>query len=161
MLIQLQGYLTPRVDRAGRLSDAWLERALTPLGVTMAQFRVIGAMLGTTDGLTQRELARRLRLDPTTISVAVAKLEALGYLERTVDVVDARARRVRPSASLPEFAEVMARLAELEAIATVGISAEDIAIAKNVLARIAHNLETALAPAVPNPQPTSTTETES
>jgi DNA-binding MarR family transcriptional regulator len=144
---QLAGLLTPRIDRAARLADEWLERELAALGITVAQFRVIGAMLGDTGGLTQRELAKRLRLDPTTVSVAVSKLESRGYLERTVDASDARARRVRPSTKVPEFATVMARVATLDAVASDGISARDLAVAQRVLARVVQNLHTALHPA--------------
>ena len=46
------------------------------------------------DGKTQLEIANHIHLKPPTVSVALAKLENEGYIERKADPMDARLTRV-------------------------------------------------------------------
>lgn len=46
------------------------------------------------DGKTQLEIANHIHLKPPTVSVALAKLENEGYIERKADPMDARRTRV-------------------------------------------------------------------
>lgn len=62
---------------------------LDELGVTYTQYLVLSA-LWEKDGLTISAIADRLALEPSTITPAVKRLEAAGFVERRRSVVDER-----------------------------------------------------------------------
>ena len=62
-------------------------------GVTADQF-VLLATLSRGDALTQRELARRMPSDPSTVRAMLVLLEQQGLVERDVHPKDSRARTV-------------------------------------------------------------------
>jgi DNA-binding MarR family transcriptional regulator len=72
-----------------RRTDATLARH----GVTTDQF-VLLATLARGDALTQRELARRMSSDPSTVRAMLVLLERRGLVERDAHPTDARARTV-------------------------------------------------------------------
>ena len=90
---ELATALMPAIARADRLGFAWLEAKLRPKGITVADFRIVGSLLGEQEGLSQRELAARLGVRPPTVSVALDKLEQAGIVERLPSASDARAHR--------------------------------------------------------------------
>lgn len=69
------------------------EARFARLGVTADQF-VLLATLARGQALTQRELARRMASDPSTVRAMLVLLENRGLVERTVHPTDARARTV-------------------------------------------------------------------
>lgn len=69
------------------------EAAFAPLGVTADQF-VLLATLDRGTALTQRELARRMPSDPSTVRAMLVLLEQRGLVERDTHPTDARARTV-------------------------------------------------------------------
>ncbi|WP_246173735.1 MarR family winged helix-turn-helix transcriptional regulator [Limnoglobus roseus] len=72
-----------------RRSDA----AFAARGVTADQF-VLLATLARGHALTQRELARRMSSDPSTVRAMLVLMERQGLVERDVHPTDARARTV-------------------------------------------------------------------
>jgi DNA-binding MarR family transcriptional regulator len=72
-----------------RRSEAWF----APHGVTADQF-VLLATLARGHALTQRELARRMSSDPSTVRAMLVLLEQRGLVERDTNPDDARARTV-------------------------------------------------------------------
>jgi DNA-binding MarR family transcriptional regulator len=62
-------------------------------GVTADQF-VLLATLARGDALTQRELARRMTSDPSTVRAMLVLLEQAGLVQRQTHPTDARARTV-------------------------------------------------------------------
>src|SRR6187401_3668392 len=68
------------------------------LGVTADQF-VLLATLARGDALTQRELARRMPSDPSTVRAMLVLLEQRGLVQRNVHPGDARARTVALTAA--------------------------------------------------------------
>ncbi len=72
-----------------RQSDAQFAK----YGVTADQF-VLLATLSRGDALTQRELARRMPSDPSTVRAMLVLLEKQGLVERDVHPSDSRARTV-------------------------------------------------------------------
>lgn len=137
----LGGQLMALIARADRLAFRDLAAALAPLGVTLADFRVVGALMGEAEGLGQKELASRLGIEPATLSVALAKLERAGHVERTVAEHDSRARVVRLAAGAAAFPDVLAQVADLERRAAAGISDKDLAVTRRVLQRVIENLD--------------------
>ena len=56
-----------------------------------AQRRLLSVLLGYEDGVRQKVLAEEMRINPSSISELISKLEAEGYAVRTVDPEDKRA----------------------------------------------------------------------
>jgi DNA-binding MarR family transcriptional regulator len=77
-----------------RQSDAQFAK----YGVTADQF-VLLATLSRGDALTQRELARRMPSDPSTVRAMLVLLERQGLVERYVHPSDSRARTVALTAA--------------------------------------------------------------
>ena len=77
-----------------RQSDAQFARH----GVTADQF-VLLATLSRGKALTQRELARRMTSDPSTVRAMLVLLEKHGYVERNMHPSDSRARTVALTAA--------------------------------------------------------------
>lgn len=77
-----------------RQSDARFARH----GITADQF-VLLATLARGQALTQRELARRMSSDPSTVRAMLVLLEQRGLVERRTHPTDARARTVALTAA--------------------------------------------------------------
>ena len=73
-----------------RRSDA----AFAPRGVTADQFVLLATLARGGEVLTQRELARRMSSDPSTVRAMLVLLEQRGLVERDTHPSDARARTV-------------------------------------------------------------------
>ena len=73
-----------------RRSDA----RFAPHGVTADQFVLLATLSRGGHALTQRELARRMSSDPSTVRAMLVLLEAGGLVERDTHPTDARARTV-------------------------------------------------------------------
>jgi DNA-binding MarR family transcriptional regulator len=83
--------------------------ALAPLGLTHVQFVLLACAWWLDehgDTPNQLALARQAGTDVKMTSQVVRRLEAKGFLERTVDPADTRARRLRPT---PDGARVARR----------------------------------------------------
>ncbi len=132
--------LMPLIARVSRLGFGWLAAVLEPEGISLPDFRIVGALLGEAQGLSQRELSARLELQPPTISAAIDKLEANGVVERVRSELDARAYRVRLVAKVPRLASVLARVHELEERALSGLSRSERAELTRLLSRVDQNL---------------------
>jgi DNA-binding MarR family transcriptional regulator len=74
------------------------ETRFAPHGVTADQF-VLLATLARGHALTQRELARRMSSDPSTVRAMLVLLEQRGLVERDTHPTDARARTVALTAA--------------------------------------------------------------
>ncbi|MFF3757380.1 MarR family winged helix-turn-helix transcriptional regulator [Streptomyces sp. NPDC002185] len=91
-------------DTAGflvwRLSMKWrvaVDRAVAPLGLTHAQYALMGSLYGMArSGLrpSQRQLADHTGLEPLYVSKLARALEASGLVARTRDPADPRAMRL-------------------------------------------------------------------
>ena len=124
----LQGWLLPRLARAERLAGEAVGARLADLGLSYAQFRLIGHLLDAPDGLTQKALAARLGLDPSSVSVALAALERRGLVTRARDGVDRRSVTVRPALSATALEAALARAGEVETALTDALGPDDAAM---------------------------------
>ncbi len=89
----------PRALRAAYLAlHRRSEARFARHGVTADQF-VLLATLARGQALTQRELARRMPSDPSTVRAMLVLLERGGLIERDADPTDARARTVTLTAA--------------------------------------------------------------
>jgi MarR family transcriptional regulator, organic hydroperoxide resistance regulator len=115
-----------------RLSTKWradVDRALAPLGLTHAQFSVLGTLYGLSRAGTrpsQRELAAVTGLEPLYVSKLARALESAGLVERPADPDDPRAvRLVLTERGLRTAAEAVAIVHERHAALTAAIGGPD------------------------------------
>lgn len=117
-----------------------LERLTLPHGISSAQWPLLRA-LWDEEGLTQRELSRRVGVREPTMTIALSKLEKAGFIRRLARKGDRRARRVFLSARGQRFKETLMPCVEaVNGIALADIAPDDIATARHVLVAMNRNL---------------------
>ena len=84
------------------------EKQFAPLGVTADQF-VLLATLARCHALAQRELARRMPSDPSTVRAMLVLLEKQGLVKRTAHPTDARAKTVFAHRRVTSISEALDR----------------------------------------------------
>ena len=86
------GFLIHDVSRMRR---TLFDQAMKPLGITRSQWWVLSQLSrhGRT-GLLQTELARDLDVGKVTVGGLIDRLETSGYVIRTPDAADRRAKRI-------------------------------------------------------------------
>ncbi len=140
ILKELEGLLLGSVSRLDRLSRGALESPLTALGLSYAEFRLVGLLLGAQEGRTQNSLAQALGVKASTLSVALKKLEDKQLTVRRAHGQDRRAKRVFLKAEPEQIGKVLAVLKDCEEQATRGISAEELKTTQKVLRQMVSNL---------------------
>ena len=131
------GYLTRIAFRAFSRS---LEVRTSPHGVSSGQWRFL-RVLWREDGLTQRELSRRVGMrEPTTV-VALKSLERSGFVTRRKSVEDRRKAHVFLTSEARALeAVLLPAVAEVNAIALTGLSEAEIAVLRKALIQVGRNL---------------------
>ena len=76
-----------------RLQSALLRNTMKSLGGTLAQWNMLGR-LATHQGITQMELAERLKLSKVAVTGLVDRAVCAGWVERRLDKADRRVRRL-------------------------------------------------------------------
>ena len=131
------GYLLARVCKAHRGS---VGAALSEVGLHVGQEMVL-SHLWRRDELTPSELADLLGVEPPTVTNMLSRMERGGLLERCRDPRDARCTRVRLTQKGQELREPVERRWEaVQERAFEGITAEEEALLRGLLARIHANL---------------------
>jgi DNA-binding MarR family transcriptional regulator len=131
------GYLTRITFRS---FSRTLERMTLPHGVSAGQWRFL-RVLWNEEGLTQRELSRRVGMrEPTTVT-ALNGMEKAGLVRRKPSSKDRRKVHVflTPRARKLENL-LMPCVAEVNRIAAEGLAAKDIATLRKVLLKMSANL---------------------
>jgi DNA-binding MarR family transcriptional regulator len=137
------GFLVHDVSRMRR---TFYDRAMKPAGITRSQWWALGNISRHADtGMIQTELARILETGKVTVGRLVDRLEDAGLVYRETDAEDRRVRRIHITdkgyAVLDQVHQVGE---ELDALVHETISAEELGVATDVLARMKHNLRAAL-----------------
>ncbi len=125
---------------ANRATQRYLQSKIEPYGVTTGMWYFLRA-LWQEDGLTQRELSRRIgTMEPTTLT-ALAAMEKAGFISRERDPEDRRKLHVllTPKGRALE-AELLPMAQEVVQQATAGFSPEDRARFLGYLAAVQRNL---------------------
>lgn len=131
------GYLTRIAFRA--FSRA-LEVRTAPHGVSSGQWRFL-RVLWREDGITQRELSRRVGMrEPTTV-IALKSLERSGFVVRRKSEEDRRKVHVflTPQAQALE-AVLLPAVAEVNDVALAGLNKTEIDILRKALTQVGRNL---------------------
>jgi MarR family transcriptional regulator for hemolysin len=117
-----------------------LERRTLPHGVTAGQWRFL-RVLWREDGLTQRELSRRVGMrEPTTVT-ALKSLEKSGFVRRRQSEEDRRKIHVFLTPKAKKLQAVLAPcIAEVNEIAASGLTPEEVATLRRLLQHVGRNL---------------------
>lgn len=131
------GYLCRIAFR--RFSRALEERTIGH-GVSSGQWRFL-RVLWQAEGLTQRELSERVGMrEPTTV-IALRGLEKSGLVERRPSTADRRKMHVHLTPRARALQRALSPfVAEVNAIATQGLDATEVAELKRLLALVGRNL---------------------
>ena len=129
----------PTISKVQRLVSACLEPKLKPHDLTLAEFRIVGLLMGESKGLSQKQLAQKLEITAPSLSVAIANLEIKNWVERITDETDLRVKRIKVSTKA-DFSSVASVIASLESDATQGIRQQDLATTLKVLEKILLNI---------------------
>jgi MarR family transcriptional regulator for hemolysin len=144
------GFLVHDVSRMRR---TFYDQTMKPVGITRSQWWALGNISRHADsGMIQTELARILETGKVTVGRLVDRLEDSGLVYRETDAQDRRVRRIHITAKGYDVLDQVHHVGEeLDALVHEDISAEELAAATDVLARMKHNLRAALR----NPPPIS------
>jgi DNA-binding MarR family transcriptional regulator len=96
------------------------------------------------DGLTQRELCDRVRIEQPTMASTLRRMERDALIRREPDPADGRSTRVLLTTRSRDLADpLVAAAREVNAVATRGLSDRELASFMKTLSRIVENLEAA------------------
>lgn len=117
-----------------------LEKRTVPHGVSSGQWRFL-RVLWRQDGITQRELSRRVGMrEPTTVT-ALKSLEKSGFVRRRQSEEDRRKVHVFLTPKARELHDILTPyVVEVHEIATRGLSPGEVAELRRLLAAIGRNL---------------------
>ena len=117
-----------------------LERRTHPHGVSSGQWRFL-RVLWIEDGLTQRELSRRVGLrEPTTVT-ALKGLEKNGLIHRWQSPEDRRKLHVYLTPKARQLRSVLSPFViEVNELATQGLSPAEVATLQDLLRKVGRNL---------------------
>jgi DNA-binding MarR family transcriptional regulator len=141
--LDLGEYLPYLVNRVGSIvAEQFGAEALAPQGLSIAMWRVM-AVLASTGGQRQTDLADLTSIDASTLSRLVSRLVRMGVVTRTRSASSNREVAVKLS---PKGQTLVGRLIpialEYENESISGVSAADLAIVKRCLRRMYANMKT-------------------
>jgi DNA-binding MarR family transcriptional regulator len=125
------------LSRASGLVVRATNAALSGEGLRVRQYSVLALAADSEDGISQRDLAEVLGLDPSQVVLLVDELAAAGFVERRPSPTDRRTKLVAataPGRSLRERAGVLEKAA-LQAQLTA-LSDEDRSALRALLTRV-------------------------
>jgi len=125
-----------------RLRRTVVDKALKPLNLTRSQWWVLANLSrfsGT--GITQTELANRLDISKVALGEMITRIEANGFISRTLDPGDRRTKRIVVTPSGMALLESIRNYAiQINREMMKGISAEEIAATEDILHRMKSRL---------------------
>jgi DNA-binding MarR family transcriptional regulator len=140
--LDLADYLPYLANRVGTIiAEQFDGEALTQHGLSIAMWRVM-AVLASTGGQRQIDLAERTSIDASTLSRIVTRLVRVGLVTRTRSMSSNREVAVALSAKGNALVARLIPLArEFEADAIAGLSPEELALLKRCLRRMYRNMK--------------------
>lgn len=113
-----------------------MKAQIKPFGVTVAMWTLLWE-LWQQDGLTQNEIARRVKLEKPSVGAILQQMEKRGLVERRVNPDDKRSRPVYLTPRAQELREGMfAMLVGVNEAVLSELSPDEIAQLMNLLARV-------------------------
>ena len=127
-------------DIARRDARRFNERAMSRLGLTRSQCRIIRCLAGN-EGINQAGLADLLEINPMTLVRQIDRMEEDGWIERRHDPADRRARQLQlTEKTRPVLARLQRLSGELRREAFAGLSEEEGETLVALLQRVHRNL---------------------
>lgn len=116
-----------------------LERRTLPFGVTSGQWRFL-RVLWVEDGITQRELSRRVGMrEPTTVA-AINSLEKAGFVTRRKCAEDRRRVHIHLTAKAKRLkAKLIPYVAEVNEIGIQGLTPNQVQLLRRALLQVVDN----------------------
>jgi len=139
--LNLGDYLPYLVNRVGTIiADQFGAESLVPHGLSIIMWRVM-AVLAANGELRQIDLAELTSIDASTLSRIVTRLVQLGLATRTRSASSNREVIVALSAKGGTLVARLIPLArDIEAVASAGLSTEELAVLKRCLRRMYSNM---------------------
>ncbi len=134
--------MVPSISKIQRLLTPLLEKALKKPGISLAEFRIVGILMGEESGFSQKQLAEKLGISSPSLSVSIAKLENKQWVVRINDHQDQRIKRIA-LAPKANFESIYHLIMALESQATAGISEKDLKTTQRVLEKMLENINPA------------------
>jgi len=132
-----------RINHLGRLLAQALNQRIAPLGVVTGQFAQMLALFEH-DGLTQRELCELVRIEQPTMANTLHRMERDNLIHREPDPADGRRTRVVLTARARDLEDqLVAAARNVNAIATSGLSGDEVSAFMSTMTRVINNLEAA------------------
>ncbi len=131
--------ILPSISKVQRLFSIIMESKIKPHDITLAEFRIVGLLMGEEQGFSQKQLAKKLSISSPSLSVSISSLEKKQWLQRINDEHDLRIKRVRvhPDANFSGIANLITLL---ESQVTEGISKKDLQVTQKVLSKMMTNI---------------------
>lgn len=133
--------ILPTISKVQHLLSICLESEIKHHDLTLAEFRIVGLLMGEEKGYSQKQLAQKLGISAPSLSVSIANLERKQWVQRISDEHDLRIKRIQVSPQA-DFAAVAILISSLESQATEGISQQELETTHSVLNRIILNINT-------------------
>jgi MarR family transcriptional regulator, transcriptional regulator for hemolysin len=118
-----------------------INEELAPQGVTYRQSQVLG-LLALEGPLAQADLADRMGIEPPTLVGILDRMERDGWIRRVACPDDRRRKLIHPlKAAEPVWSKITASARRVRARATQGLSSEQLAELRELLALVRKNLK--------------------
>ncbi len=131
--------ILPTVSKLQRLLSPSLEKALNEHGLTLAEFRIVGLLMGEEQGHSQKELANQLGISSPSMSVSINNLEKKQWIQKVTDHHDQRIKRIKVSPQA-NFSDIATLINQLESQAVKGVTKKELETTQRVLEKIIENI---------------------
>jgi DNA-binding MarR family transcriptional regulator len=132
-----------QVNHVARLLERALRVRIEKFGVVPGQFAQLLALYEQ-EGLTQRELCRRVQIEQPTMANTLQRMERDGLVQRVPDPNDGRQAQVMLTERAREIQESLVdATCEVNDMATRGLDESEVAMLMRAINRVIKNLESA------------------
>ena len=131
--------ILPTISKVHRVLSPSLEKAVNEHGLTLAEFRIVGLLMGEDQGHSQKALANQLGITSPSMSVSINNLEKKQWIQKVSDQNDQRIKRIKVSPKA-NFSDIAKLINQLESQAIKGIPKKDLDTAQQVLMKIIENV---------------------
>ncbi|GCE29021.1 hypothetical protein KDA_45050 [Dictyobacter alpinus] len=136
----IQGYIGYELIQAFRAHHLRAEKELGLLGLRPSQ-ELILLQLWEQEGLSQSLLAERMKVEQSTMSVMLRRMEKAGFIERRQDLQDARISRIYLTQKGRELeSRIRAIWEELEHQTLAGLTMAEQVLLRRLLQQVRTNL---------------------
>ncbi|MCC2095866.1 MAG: MarR family transcriptional regulator [Hyphomicrobiales bacterium] len=140
-MFDLSTFLPYLVNRSGVRLAVNFSQVLKPHGIGIQEWRVL-AVLHVHGALRMSALAELTSIDRTTLSRLTARMQAAGLVERGRTEDDGREVRIGMTEKGQAItAQMLPHARHYEEVAVAGLSAEEVAALKDMLAKVYDNLD--------------------